>query len=46
MRQRSQFLGMTSYALPPRSNGRYGEWELALIAIACLQGLLLLQTLR
>ena len=37
---------MTSLALRPRSNGRYGEWVLALIAIACLQGLLLLQSIR
>lgn len=46
MRQTPHPWAMTSLAIPPRSSARHGEWALALIAIACLQGLLLLQTLR
>lgn len=31
---------------PSRSHGRHGEWLLAILAIVCMQGLLLLELLR
>jgi hypothetical protein len=37
---------MAPLSIAPRSQGRYGEWVLALLAIACMHGLLLLEVLR